>query len=95
MQGFVEGLAFVRWEIDIGDGVNWMATPVGNPNPNECDELPVITSKPTGSISSGHSSGASSEPCSLLDFKNDDSAYLSISSSDSDSSDGSIPILII
>ena len=28
LEGFVEGLVFVRWEIDIRDGVNWMATAV-------------------------------------------------------------------
>ena len=61
---------------------------------DECDELPVITSRPTGSISNGHSSGASSEPRCLIDFKDDDSADLSISSSDSDSSDGGIPDLV-
>ena len=60
---------------------------------DECDDLPVITSRPTGSISSGHSSWASSEPRCLIDFKDDDSADLSISSSDSDSSDRIIPDL--
>ena len=60
---------------------------------DECDELPAITSRPTGSISSGHNSRASSEPRCLIDFNDDDSADLSISSSDSDSSDGSIPDL--
>ena len=60
---------------------------------DECDELPAITSRPTGSISSGHSSGVSSEPRCFIDFKDDDLADLSISSSDSDSSDRSIPDL--
>ena len=45
-----------------------------------------------GSISSAHNS-RSSEPRCLIDFNDDDSANLSISSSNSDSSDGSIPDL--
>ena len=51
---------------------------------------PAITSRLAGSISGGHNSRSSLEPRCLIDTNHDNSADLSISNSNCDSSDGSI-----